>query len=189
MNKIIAVVGMTGSGKTETAEYIESNGYQFLRFGQIVMDEIKKRGLTPTEKHEKEIRERFRKEHGMAAFAILNQPKIEELLKKGPVVIDGLGSWDEYKVLKEKYKENIIVLSIFASPKIRYERLSKRTLSSHDKHVKKRPATIEQAKSRDKAEIENTHRAGPIAMADYTIINEESEEILKQNIDKFIKEL
>ena len=49
----------------------------------------------------------MRKEHGMGAYAILNIPKFDELLKKGNVVGDGLYSWSEYKILKEKYQQDL----------------------------------------------------------------------------------
>ena len=152
------------------------------------MDEIKRKGLTPTEENERAVREGLRKEHGMAAYAKLNTPKIDEMIKKGDVVVDGLYSWGEYKVLKEKYGGKITVLAIYASPKTRYRRLAKRELDGSDEEMKKRPATPKQAKARDAAEIENIQKAGPIAMADHTIINEGDITELKQNIDRFLKE-
>jgi dephospho-CoA kinase len=46
---------------------------------------------------------------------------------------------------------------------IRYPRLAGRPV---------RPLTAEEAASRDKSEIENLNKGGPIAMADYVIPNE-----------------
>ena len=41
--------------------------------------------------------------------------------------------------------------------------------------------TREEAVSRDRAEIENTNKGGPIAMADFTVINESSlEDVAKE---------
>ena len=47
-----------------------------------------------------------------------------------------------------------------------------------------RPLTVEEAASRDVAELENTNKGGPIAMADFTIINESSLEDLRKEIEK-----
>ena len=98
MKKIICVVGMAGAGKSLVADELVKQGFEYLRFGQITLDEVKARGLEPNEENERKIREEFRKKHGMGAFATLNIPKIDELLKKSDVVVDGLYSWSEYKI-------------------------------------------------------------------------------------------
>ena len=66
------------------------------------------------------------------------------------------------------------------SPATRYARLSKR---------KVRPLNTEEAAGRDKAEIENVNKGGPIAMADFTILNELSLESLKQATEKVVAAL
>ena len=58
MNKtILAIVGLPGAGKTEATQYVmEKTGWPKVYFGQIVMDEIQKRGLSLNEDNEKFIR-------------------------------------------------------------------------------------------------------------------------------------
>src|SRR3989338_10306255 len=119
-NKIVAIVGMTGAGKTEAASVFVSLGWQMIRFGWITLDELKKRNLPVNEATERMVREELRRMHGMAAFAVMNLPKIDALLMKGPVVIDGLYSWSEYKILKERYGDRLQVLAIYASPATRH---------------------------------------------------------------------
>jgi len=182
MNKIYAIVGMCGAGKSVVSDFLVKQGCEFLRFGQITLDEIKNRDLEPSEQLEREIREGFRKQHGMAAFAILNQPKIDSLLKQGSVVVDGLYSWSEYKVLKEKYGDQIKVIAVYASPKTRYSRITKRD-DSDDPEMRNRRFTLEEAKARDKAEIENIEKGGPIAMADYTLHNDCTIEVLNKQLE------
>ncbi|MFA6319815.1 MAG: AAA family ATPase [archaeon] len=186
MNKLVCIVGMTGSGKSVVSDYLVNKGYSYLRFGQITMDLIKKRGLEPTEVNEKSIRESVRKEHGMGAYALLNIPKFDELLKKGNVVGDGLYSWSEYKILREKYGNQLVVLAVFAPPELRYSRLVNRTLLSTDVSLKNRPATLESAMSRDFAEIENIEKGGPIAMSDFTLINTGSVSELILQLEKVL---
>ena len=171
MNKFIALVGMCGSGKSVVADELVRKGYHFFRFGQITLDIILEKGLEVNEKNERAIREGLRKEYGMGAYAIKNIPKIDRFLQDGNVVGDGLYSWEEYKILKEKYGDHLIVIAVYAPPKLRYQRLSERKRSADDKEIRFRQLTPEQSASRDFSEIENLDKGGPIAMADYTLIN------------------
>jgi len=189
MNKLVCLVGMTGSGKSVVADYLVKRGYGFFRFGQITLDIVKERGLEPTEINEKAIRESVRKEHGMGAYAILNIPKIDSLLLKGNVVGDGLYSWSEYKILREKYGDKLVVLAVYSPPSLRYDRLVNRTLLASDKDLRNRPATLESAKARDYAEIENIEKGGPIAMADFTLLNTGSVGELLNSLELKIKEI
>jgi dephospho-CoA kinase len=190
MNKLVCIVGMTGSGKSVVSDEFVKAGYGYVRFGQITLDEVIRRGEKPTEKLEKEIREGFRAQHGMGAYATLNIPKFDELLEKGNVLGDGLYSWTEYKILKEKYKENLFVLAIFSPPTIRYNRLVNRSSEvKDDPKLRYRSFTLDEAKSRDYAEIENIEKGGPIAMADFTIVNVGNMDEVIEKTTQIIKEL
>ncbi|MDO8513537.1 MAG: AAA family ATPase [bacterium] len=190
-NKLICLVGMAGAGKSEVANYLMSKKeFGFFRFGQITLDTIKKLGQKPTEALEREIREGLRKKHGMAAFAILNMPKIDELLVKSDVIGDGLYSWEEYLVLQEKYPNNFITIAVYTPPGLRYARLESRSnRHGEDKDLRFRSFTKEETIARDKAEIENLHKAGPIAMADHTIINQAGLNDLKKQTDSILEHI
>ncbi|GAG97880.1 unnamed protein product, partial [marine sediment metagenome] len=85
-----------------------------------------------------------------------------------------------YTFLKDYYGEDFCVVAVWASPRTRYARLASRL---------NRPLTVEEAASRDKAEIENVNKGEPIAMADFTIINESSVESLKRETKRIISTL
>lgn len=189
MNKLVCIVGMPGSGKSVVSDFLVRRGYGYVRFGQINLDIIKQRGLQPTEQNEKKIRLEVREKHGMGAHAVLNLPKFEELLKKGNVVGDGLYGWSEYKILKDKYADRLIVIAVYAPPEMRYARLSNRKLSTSDTDLRNRPISPKDAKSRDYAEIEQVEKGGPIAMADYTLINTGSTKVLFGKLKKIIEEV
>lgn len=182
--EIVAVVGLSGAGKSEVSNYFTQKGFAYVRFGQITLDEVKKRGLAPTEANERQIREALRREHGMAAFAKLNAPAIDKFLTEGKnVLIDGLYSWSEYKFLKEKYGAALTILAVYAPPEVRYARLANRHVRhGDDQNLKYRSFSREDAQARDYAQIENIEQAGPIAMADYTIINTGSLEDLERDL-------
>lgn len=175
--KVVAIVGMTGAGKSEVARLFAQNGFARIRFGDITDQEVKKRGLTLNEENERHVRELLRKELGMDAYAKLNLPSIDAALRKSDVVIDGLYSWEEYVFLKGHYGANCAVVAVWASPKTRYTRLTARA---------ERGLTREDAASRDKAEIENINKGGPIAMADYTVLNESFLNDLETEVIKII---
>ena len=44
MMKVVAIVGMTGAGKSEVARIFEENGFTKIRFGDITDKEIRKQG-------------------------------------------------------------------------------------------------------------------------------------------------
>ena len=178
MNKIVAVVGMPGCGKSEAVKCFEEAGFFRVYFGDIVFDRMKEEGLKINEKNEQMTREKMREKGGMGMMAELSLPKIEEKLEKGNVVVESMYSWEEYLILKEKYGENFFVVAVYASPKTRYARLSKRNI---------RPLTPEEARSRDYTQIANIHTGGPIAIADFTVVNESSLEDLRKETKAFIK--
>lgn len=187
-NKIICTVGMPGAGKSIVSDELVRQGFDYLRFGQITLDKIKEEDIELSEGNEKKIREGFRKKYGMGAFALLNIPKLDELLKKSNVVVDGLYSWSEYKILKERYNDLIYIVAIYTPPKLRYKRLKNRAVEN-DKKQRFRNFTEEEAKARDYAEIENIEKGGPIAMADFTIVNTGTIDELRKNINDILSQI
>jgi dephospho-CoA kinase len=178
--KVVAIVGMAGAGKSEVARVFEGHGFKKVRFGDITDEELKSRRLEPNEENECYIRQQLRKEHGMAAYAKLNLSRIDSSLKSSNVVVDGLYSWEEYILLKEYYGGQFTTVAVWASAATRHGRLA---------HRAERPLTLEEAVSRDKSEIENINKGGPIAMADFTILNEASLEELEKETGRVLSAL
>jgi dephospho-CoA kinase len=184
MRKVVAIVGMAGSGKSEVTKVFQEAGFITVRFGDITDEEMKKRSLLRNEANERYCRELLRKELGMAAYAILNRPRIDNALEKSDVVADGLYSWEEYVDFKNYYGDLFCLVAVCSSPPSRYDRLASRPV---------RPLTAEESASRDKSEIENLNKGGPIAMADYVIANDQDLDYLvlqaRLVIDKVLKPL
>lgn len=185
-SKVVALVGMPGAGKTEVGKFFVAKGYQYLRFGQIVLDEAIRLGSV-NEKTEREIRNGLRKKFGMGAMAKLNLPKIRSFLRSGNVLVEDLYSWDEYKILKKKFGKLFTTVAVVASPKIRYRRLARRHYDpAKDKKAIYRSYSPKIAASRDFDQIENAAQGGPIAMADFYIVNEGTKANLNQQLTKLV---
>lgn len=179
MNKIIAIVGMCGSGKSVAVDYFLKKNFKKVYFGGITYEKMEEEGIPITKENERKMQKRLREEYGMGAYATLSIPKIKACLEEGNVIIDGLYSWDELKVLHETFSD-ITVLAIVTDKSIRYERLSKRIDRAH---------SSEEAKRRDIFEIENTAKGGPIAYADYFILNNGNQEDLNEHLEEFALKL
>lgn len=180
MNKIIAIVGMTGSGKSEAGEYFKAKGYEVLRFGSVVDEAVKEAGLPWTPENTALYRKKLREEFGMAAIAIKMLPKIKSAITTGKnIALDGLYSWEEYVFLNKELPE-VKILCIYASPKVRYKRL----LVRND-----RPFKPEEARKRDEDEIVITNKGGPIAIADYLIKNEGTREDLEKELEIYLNNI
>jgi dephospho-CoA kinase len=151
-------------------------------FGGITLEEVRARGMEECQQSERTVRESLRKEHGQEAYAKLSLPKIREHLAQSPAIVDGLYSWAEYICLRRQLDNPMHVIAVCADRSVRYARLANRP---------SRPLTPQGAEQRDFAEIEHIQKGGPIAIADYTLLNNGTVEdlITKTNalIDQIIK--
>ena len=180
MNKIIAIVGMCGSGKSIASEYLEKElGYQKVYFGGVIYEKMKEENIEITPESQKIYRENLRKKYGMGAVAEILLPKIKELSKENNVVLDGLYSWAELKILKKEFP-NLNTISIVVDKKIRYDRIKIRP---------DRPFNNQEAMDRDISEIENLAKAGPIAYADYYIFNNGTIEEYITRLNEILKQI
>lgn len=179
--KILALVGMAGAGKTSITNYLQEN-YAFPKvyFGEITFEKLKEANLEPTEENQKMMREKIRKELGMGAYAILSLPKIKELLLRNSVVLlESLYSWDEYKIIKKEFGSSFKVIAVVAGRETRFSRISVRK----ERALKNK----EDLDWRDQMEIEGTDKGGPIAVADYFILNENSLEKTFDQLETIIQ--
>lgn len=180
--KIIALVGMPGAGKSFCVEHLEKRGWPSVYFGGVTVDEVKARGIEVNEANEKLVREELRATEGLGVMATRIIAKIDSLAAQGNMVViaDGLYSWTEYKIFKERYGENAIVIAIAAPRQARHTRLATRPV---------RPLTDEQVTAREYAEIENIEKGGPIANADFTIVNDGSPEETLTQLDNVLVQI
>lgn len=182
--KIIALVGMPGSGKGTCTDYLHDKyRWPIVHFGNMVYEEVQRRGLHNTN-DEAFVREDMRAQEGKAVLAKHAARKADEYFANGEktIVFDGLYSWSELQFLREMYDGNLLVVATVAPRKLRYARILQRQ-DSHRKYDSE-----QQIMNRDIAEIENLEKGGPIAFADYTIVNDAELTDMTNKLEAIISE-
>lgn len=177
----IALVGMPGAGKTLCADHLRRRGYRGFRFGQIVVDEVERRGMPWTQESERIVREDLRALQGREAIARLALPVLRQLLQGTPVIfIDGLYSFSEYQLLRRELDASLLVVAIVSARQRRYRRLGQRP---------QRPLDTAAAEARDLREITTLEKGGPIAIADHTLLNDGTPAALTEALDFLLRQL
>ena len=174
--KIIALVGLAGSGKSSAVEYLTEKGFPKIYFGGVIYKAMDEAEIEKTWDNQQQFREEIRRREGKD-FVIKRVIKnIHDLINAGQnkIVLDGLYTWSEYKFLKHEFPGQVVVIAIVTPKYLRYQRMAKRI---------ERPMQPHEVDQRDWSEIENLEKGGPIAIADYFIINDGSLEQLHQKID------
>jgi dephospho-CoA kinase len=180
--KVIAFVGMPGSGKGTCTAYLnETYGWRVIHFGNMFYEEVQRRGLDNV-KDETFVQKDMRDKEGLGVLAKHALRKARTYFDEGDsiVVFDGLYTWPEYKYLDQELGENLTVIAITAPKKLRRQRV----LERKDSH---RTYTLDQLIQREIGEIENIEKGGPIAYADYTIVNDTTPEDLLAKLDGLLK--
>jgi dephospho-CoA kinase len=173
--KIVAFVGLAGSGKTTAVEYFTEKGYPKVYFGGVILDAMKEAGIERTAENEQKFREDVREQHGKDFVANKIVEQIEHLANAGQhrIIADGIYTWTEYQVLKHAFPGELEVVAVVSPRHLRYHRLTQRVV---------RPLTATEAHQRDIAEIEHLEKGGPIAIADHYVINDGSLEELHEKL-------
>jgi dephospho-CoA kinase len=177
--KIVAFVGLAGSGKSEAVKYLTDKGIPKVYFGGVVLNALSDAGLEHTQQNEKKFREEIRQKEGRDFVVNRIIKQIHDLADAGQhhIVADGLYTWTEYKKLKHEFPGEMTVVAVVTPKHLRYERMSKRPV---------RPLQPHEIDERDWAEIENLEKGGPIAIADYFVHNDKGIDWLYQQLDEVL---
>ena len=178
--KIIAFVGLAGSGKSVAVEYLTDKGIPKVYFGGVVLDAMTEAGLEHTQENEKPFREGLRAKEGKDFVVKRIISQIHDLIDAGQhkIVADGLYTWTEYKALKHEFPGELTVVAVVTPKHLRYQRMAHRPV---------RPLEQHEVDQRDWAEIENLEKGGPIAIADYFVHNDKDVESLYEQLDEILR--
>ena len=176
---VIAVTGMPGSGKSTVARVIARRlGYPLLVMGDVVREEVARRGLELTVHNIEEVAKRLRELRGPGAIAELIVEKARALNTQG-VVVDGVRSLDEVKVLSSLGR--VYIVAVHSPPNLRFQRMISRGREGD-------VSSPEEFRFRDEANL----RLGigdVIALADYMIVNNSTLEKLIEEAERVAGEI
>lgn len=182
--KIIAFVGMSGSGKSVAVDFLTDKGIPKVYFGGMIYKEMEKRGIerTPDGESEKKFREMIRETEGKDWVVRQVIDEVHNLVDAGQrrIVLDGVYSWTEMKTLKHEFPGVMTFVAIVVPKKLRYKRVAVRP---------DRPFSEEEIKERDRSEIENLEKGGPIAAADYYVLNDGTVDDMKKKLAEILEEI
>lgn len=180
--KIIAFVGLSGTGKSAAATYVSERGIPRVSFADVIERALHSEGLEHTLQNERVIREKWRLSPAgdKVAHEVLRQ--IDQLIAAGQhkIVIDGLGAWATFRQLKHEFPGSLTVVGLTATRRIRHRRVASRA---------EHPLTSAEVDQRDYEAIETLGKGGVIAIADHFIHDDGSLEQLHTRIDTLLRDI
>lgn len=123
--KIIAFVGMPASGKSEASSVVRDMGIAYINMGDVIREEVKRRGLEPTDSNTGGVATDLRKKEGMESIAKRCVPKIRDA-STDLLVVDGIRGIAEVEFFKEEFGNDFTLVSIYAPIELRFERIRSR---------------------------------------------------------------
>ena len=172
------IIGLTGparSGKDTVAKYLVEE-YEFKHFDfyhDVLLAEMKSRGMEPTKDNASIIGDEIRKGKGRGVMAELLFPKIDA----EDVVVTGFRSPEEVEFFRSKTAQFFLVMAS-AQRDLRYERRDERDPQDKDDFF-----------GRDERDLRNKGMETVFMMADYMIDNNGTMEELKERIDEIMEDV
>lgn len=176
--QVMGISGLPGSGKSLISDVAIEKGAIIVSMGDIIREEAKKRG-----EPSKETAVNLRKEFGDNIVSELTIKKIKKLQEEHAselFIIEGIRSLHEVNMFRENF-DDFIILSIFANPTLRFERLKIRNREDDSQDY-------EGFEKRDLTEL-GFGIGNVISLSDKIIINESDIESCQEQIREFFDEI
>jgi dephospho-CoA kinase len=174
--KILIIVGMPAAGKNIARIYAEERGLPYFATGDLVREEVGRRGIERTPENMARLSTELRGEDGMGVTRLA---LISAMKTGAPVVmLEGMRSWPEVELIRKNAPS--VVVAFVAPLPLRRERIISRGRSDD---------SVTAFEERDGREI-SYGTATPIALADEYILNtgtlEEALETMNAIVRKYI---
>ena len=176
--QVMGISGLPGSGNSLVSEIAIKRGAVIVSMGDIIREEAKKRGEST-----KETAQKLREEFGQYIVSELTIKKVKKLQEEDPeskIIVEGIRSPHEVDMFKENF-EDFIILSIFANPSLRFERLKLRMREDDS-------TDYAEFKNRDQMELD-FGIGDVISLSDKIIINESDLESYINKINEFLDKI
>ena len=172
---------MPFSGKSEAVKIAKEKGIPVIRMGDLVWEEVRKRGLELNDENVGFVAKEMREKHGKHIWAEKTVEQIKSMDDKGFLVIDGVRNIEEIDFFKKELGEEFIVIAIRVSDQTRYKRAMSRDRQDDSKD-------IEKVKERDQRELE-WGLGQVIESADIMVSNEVDIDNFKKHVNKLLEGL
>jgi len=171
--RVVGLVGLQAAGKTEVAKVFAELGVPCVRMGDVVIEEVRRRGLEVTERTVGMTADEMRRKHGAGVIARLNIPRIREAGSgKRAVVVDGIRGIAEVNEFRGEFGESFILCAVLAPARLRFERVAGRRREDD-------AAGFADFVEKDRREL-SWGMGEAIALADVFIVNDGTLEDLKE---------
>ena len=181
MRTILILSGLPGAGKSAVSSYIREKGIPVFQTGDVIREEMKKRGLEFNNVNSEKVSVDIRKEHGMDYPARKTVEKIEKL---DDALICADGPRDMFEVRCFADTSRVIIVIVQAPEKVRYERIMKAG-------GYKKPKSFEEFQWRNEQELKRGMRdvINTTKFEKHIIINDGTREELHIKIDKVLEKI
>lgn len=127
--KIVATVGLPGSGKSVFEDVAEEMEVPVVSMGDVIREEVSRRGLEPTDENLGEVAVELREQHGDDAVAERCVDLVRDALAESEddlVLVDGVRGQAEVERFREEFGDDLEVVAIEVPFDVRLERLRDR---------------------------------------------------------------
>ena len=182
---IIGLTGRNAAGKGTVASFLEKNSFVYHSLSDTLREELKRRNLEESRENLIQIGNDLRKNGGPGVLADL---MIHSLLSLEDHIVDSIRNPSEVKSLRRVYPNHkFVLISVDASPEIRYERLKSRNRLGDSSSWE---IFLEQEKLEESSKDPNKQQLlATIGKADFNVDNSESIEQLENQIKVILKKL
>lgn len=179
---IIGLTGKNGSGKGEVAKVLQEAGFRYDSLSDVLREELRQKGQEVTRKNLTDFANQLRAQKGAGALAVIISRKLEP---DQNYVIDSIRHPAEAEVLKQQ--ENFYLLAVEADPKIRFERVHRRSRESDT--LTYEAFVAQEAKEAAGKKPTDQQLNQTLEMADARIENNGTLEELQQRVREIIQTL